>query len=124
MKITNLCTSILTKHSDDVISTFEALGFERLHHDGNEEGIVNGSIRLKDHNGNMVDIVDTDHYSKDKVMLHINVDDFDEAYRFFMDREFSNALGKDVIIEAEHFKGAHIESPSGFEIMLMQHIRK
>ena len=33
-------------------------------------------------------------------------------------------MGDGVIIEAKSFRGTHMVSPSGFEIMLMQHIRK
>ena len=124
MKITNFCPSILTSHSEETVSMFKDLGFEIIHNDKAEEGIVGGSIRMKDDRGNIVDVTSSDHFSQDKLILHINVDDFDEGYKFFMDHGFHNALGKDVIVEAEHFKGAHLASPSGFEIMMMKHIRK
>lgn len=124
MKITNFCPSILTSHSEETVSMFKDLGFEIIHNDKAEEGIVGGSIRMKDDKGNIVDVTSSDHFPQDKLILHINVDDFDEGYKFFMDHGFHNALGKDVIVEAEHFKGAHLASPSGFEIMMMKHIRK
>lgn len=124
MKITGFTPAILTTHPDDVISLFEALGFERSHNDAAEVGIVSGSARLKDANGFRVDITSTDRFPQDKTLIRMNVDDFDEGYQLLLDHGFRNALGDGAIIEAEHFRGAHMASPSGFEIMLMKHIRK
>lgn len=50
-------------------------------------------------------------------------DNAEEAYKLLQSHGFCNAFGDGVIIEAEHFRGAHMASPSGFEIMVMQHIR-
>ena len=124
MKITGFNTSILTAHSDELIRFFEELGFERRHNDKNPEGIVSGSVRMKDANGFYIDITGTDRFPQDKTLIRMNVDDFEEAYQLLLDHGFRNAMGDGVIIEAKHFKGAHMEAPSGFEIMLMQHIRK
>ena len=123
MKITGFNTAILTSHSDEIIHLFEELGFERRHNSNAPEGIVSGAVRLKDANGFCVDVTSTDHFPQDKALIRMNVDDFEEGYQFLLDHGFQNALGEDVI-EAEHFRGAHMVSPSGFEIMLMQHIRK
>ena len=123
MKITGFNTAILTSHSDEIIHLFEELGFEQRHNSNAAEGIVSGSARMKDANGFCVDVTSTDHFPQDKALIRMNVDDFEEGYQFLLDHGFQNALGEDVI-EAEHFRGAHMVSPSGFEIMLMQHIRK
>ena len=56
MKITGFNTSILSSHSDDVIRLFEDMGFEIRHQDTNPEGIVSGSVRLKNASGFAVDI--------------------------------------------------------------------
>jgi hypothetical protein len=51
----------------------------------------------------------------------MNVDDIEETYKLLQSHGFRNAMGDGVIIEAEHFRGAHMVSQSGFEIMVMQH---
>ena len=124
MRVTGFAPSILTAHPDDVVSLFEALGFERRHNDGAEVGIVSGSARMKDANGFCIDITSTDRFPQDKTLIRLNVDDFDEGYQLLLDHGFHNALGDGVIIETGHFKGAHMASPSGFEIMLMKHIHR
>lgn len=124
MKVTGFNPSILTSHSDDVIRLFAKMGFEIHHQDLNPEGIVSGSVRLKNADGFAVDVTGTDHFRQDITVIRMNVDDFDEGYRLLQSHGFQNALGDDVIIEAKHFKGADMISPSGFRIMLMQHIKK
>ena len=124
MKITGFSPAILTPNAKEVVDLFEELGFKTRHNDQTKEGIANDSFRLKDDNGFCVDVTNSEHILKDLTLLHINVDDFDEGYKFFLDHGFKNALGKDVIINAEHWKGAHLASPTGFELMLMQHIHK
>lgn len=124
MKLTAFNTAILTSHFDDVVSLFEDLGFERHHHDETKEGLASDNVRLKDANGYYIDITRTDHFAQDKTLIRMNVDDFEEGCRFLQDYGFHNALGEGVVIEAEHWKGVHMVSPSGFEIMMMKHIRK
>ena len=125
MKITSFSPLIVTTDPENTIKLFEELGFEKRHTkeglDGREDIV---GVRMKDANGFYVDIVKSGKTKQDMTTIRMNVDDFDEGYKFFMDHGFHNALGKDVIVEAEHFKGAHLASPSGFEIMMMKHIRK
>ena len=123
MKITTFNPSILTSHYEDLFRLFEDLGFEKRHNDKNAEGIVSGSVRMQ-YADFRLDITATDRYPQDKTLIRMNVDDFDEGYQFLLDHGFHNALGDGVIIEAKHFKGAHMASPSGFEIMLMKHISR
>ena len=121
MKITGFNPSILTSKPDELINLFEELGFERSHHDAAESGIVSGSVRMKYADVFHVDITSTEKYPSDKTLIRMNVDDIDEAYKLLLERGFQNAMGDGVIIEAEHFRGAHMVSPSGFEFMVMQH---
>jgi hypothetical protein len=123
MKITGFNPSILTSEPDDLIRLFEELGFEKSHSDDSEEGIVRGSARMK-YGDFRLDITATDRFPQDKTLIRMNVDDIEAAYDLMLDHGFHNALGDGVIIEAEHFRGAHVASPSGFEIMMMQHKRK
>lgn len=124
MKITGFNPSILTSEPDELISLFEELGFEKSHNDDAEEGIVSGSVRMKYGDLFRLDITTTDRFPHDKTLIRMNVDDIDEAYGLMTEHGFRNALGDGVIIEAEHFRGAHMASPSGFEFMVMQHKKK
>ena len=121
MKITGFNPSILTSKADEVIHLFEELGFEKNHNDDAEAGIVSGSVRMKYADVFYVDITSTEKYPSDKMVIRMNVDDIDEAYNLLLEQGFQNAMGDGVIIEAEHFRGAHMVSPSGFEFMVMQH---
>ena len=121
MKITGFNPSILTSKPDDVIHLFEDLGFERNHNDDAEAGIVSGSVRMKYEDVFYIDITSTEEYPSDKTLIRMNVDDIDEAYKLLLEHGFHNAMGDGVIIEAEHFRGAHMVSPFGFEFMVMQH---
>lgn len=121
MKITGFNPSILTSKPDEIIRLFEDLGFEKSHHDDAESGIVSGSVRMKYADAFRIDITTTEQFPHDKTLIRMNVDDIEEAYRLLLEHGFHNALGDGVIIEAEHFRGAHMVSPSGFEFMVMQH---
>ena len=123
MKITGFNPSILTSKPDDLIHLFEDLGFEKSHSDNAEEGIVKGSARMK-YADFRLDITTTERFPQDKTLIRMNVGDIEEAYNLLLDHGFYNAMGDGVIIEAEHFRGAHLVSPSGFEIMVMQHRHK
>lgn len=68
-----------------------------------------------------IDITSTEKYPSDKTLIRMNVDEIEEAYKLLLEHGFHNAMGDGVIIEAEHFRGAHMVSPSGFEFMVMQH---
>ena len=46
-----------------------------------------------------------------------------KAYQFLEERGFRNFMGEGKLLVTPFFKGAHMESPSGFGIMLMQHIK-
>ena len=123
MKITGFNPSILTSNPDDLIRLFEDLGFEKSHSDDAEEGIVRGSARMK-YKDFRLDITSTDRFPKDKTLIRMNVDDIEEAYKLLQSHGFRNAMGDGVIIEAEHFRGAHMAAQSGLEIMVMQHRKR
>ena len=86
MKITSFNPMIVTKNAEDVISLFEALGFERRHHktgetENSEQGLGFSSVRMKDANGFHVDVctAETDRFERDMTVIRMNVDDFDDA---------------------------------------------
>jgi hypothetical protein len=123
MKITGFNPSILTSKPDDVIRLFEDIGFKIRHNDKAAEGIAGGDVRME-YADFRLDITTVESFTKDKNLMRMNVDDFEEAYKILQGHGFCNALGDGVIIESEHFTGAHMAAPSGFEIMVMQHKKK
>ena len=118
MKITGINPTVITSKYDDAIKLFESLGFEIRHHNDIDE-TVPVSTRLKNKDGFTIDINQSDKFPHDITLIRINVDNFDECYQMFKERGF-----KDVnIVEMPYYKGAHMISPSGFNIMVMQHIK-
>ena len=123
MKISSFNPHIISKDADNIIKVFEALGFEKRHTktdilDGN-----NVNVSLKDANGFHVDVASSNHMERDLTTIRINVDDFDEAYAFFLARGFTNPLG-DEIVTTSSSRDIYLISPSGFGITLSQHIKK
>ena len=123
MKITGFNPLIITKDAEAAISVFEALGFERSHRNddiADREGVV--SVRMKDENGNHVDVVTSNKIERDYMTIRINVDDFDEAYKIFEAHGFTSNTEKPSVMSSSKFIG--MNAPSGFSISLAQHIRK
>ena len=126
MKITTFNPFIMTTQVDDTIKLFEALGFERRH---TKEGIEiadreDSVIRMKDSNGNYIDILQTNvEADRDTVGIRMNVDDYDEAYQTLLQRGFKNVYG-DETVDTKTSKAAMMISPSGFIISVIQHIKK
>ena len=126
MKITTFNPFIVTSQVDDTIKLFETLGFERRH---TKEGIEiadrdDSVIRMKDANGYYLDILKSNvEDPRDTVGIRMNVDDFNETYRILLQRGFKNAYG-DEIVKTESSKAAMMISPSGFNISIIQHIKK
>ena len=96
MKITSFNPLICTKHAEEVVKIFEELGFETTHvkEKLNDEDIT--EFRMKDVNGFHVDVSsagDKLPMPNDQTVIRINVDDFDEAMKFFTEKGFINPLG-------------------------------
>ena len=124
MKITGFNPQVISKDPDSVIAVFEALGFQRTHNKTSEKGVVFSSVRMKDANGFHVDIIKAENVPGDRDLssIRINVDDFDEAFKFFMDKGFreSQKFGRN---DTPSSKYSILISPSGFLIDLVQHIK-
>ena len=123
MKITGFNPAILTSKPDDLIRLFEDLGFEKSHNDNFGDEIVSGSVRMK-YGDFRLDITTSDRFPQNNTLIRMNVDNIEEAVSLMLDHGFSNAMGDGVIIEADYFRGAHMVSPSGFGIMIMEHRKK
>ena len=130
MKITTFNPMILTKKTEETISLFEALGFERHHHksdetENEEQSLAFSSVRMKDANGFYVDVctANTDRIERDLTIIRMNVDDFDEAAELLKKNGFKESKIAPVNYTSSS-KYAFFISPSGFMIDLIKHIKK
>ena len=125
MTITTFNPQIVTQDPEAVIKLFEELGFEK-HHTKEGIGKIDATAyRMKDANGFYIDISTSSlQLPQDSVVIRMNVDDFDEAYKLLQDHGFKNVFGDDRIAETGSSRNAVMSSPSGFKILLIQHIRK
>lgn len=122
MKISNFSTLIISPNTDDIISVFEDLGFERQHQKNFSTGDDITSNVLVDGDGHMISIASAP-VPKDMTVIRMNVDNFEEAYAFLKSKGFVNANGTDKVEDTGTSKAALLFSPSGFAISLAQHIK-
>jgi len=123
MKITSFNPLIVTKNGEEVIALFEALGFERRHNLHANTGTTDfNSVRMRDAGGFHVDVANVPTVEKDMTLIRMNVDDFDEAYRFLTERGFTNPRGGKTV-DTKSNKSCMMKSPSGFAFDLCQHIK-
>ena len=124
MKITTFNPLIVTAHSDDVISLFKDLGFEVRHEKKELDSVSSELVRMRDANGNYIDVVQQDQLPRDLTSIRMNVDNFQEAYDLLTDHGFKSNRTDGTISEDETAKGIGMISPSGFMIAVAEHIKK
>jgi hypothetical protein len=122
MKITNFSPIIVSKDSDAIIKLFEDMGFEKRHTKTDIEGGQNTNVRMKDADGHAVDVSSSKNVPQDLTAIRVNVDNFDEAYQFLTDHGFRNSRG-DKVTKTSSSEDTYMISPSGFAIVLSQHIK-
>lgn len=120
MKFTSFNPLIVTRDAAPVIALFEVLGFERRHTNTNIDDQDITNVTMKDANGFHVDVAQAN-VPQDRTLIRMNVDDFDEAYAFLMDRGFTHPSGR--VVELKSSKSAMLVSPSGFAFDLCHHIK-
>lgn len=124
MKITSLDPIIVTPEVEAAKKVFEALGFENTHAPSNtiaDKHVT--SYRMKHPNGYHVDVVGTSEaISRDRTLIRLNVDDFEEAYNILLARGYKNVHG-DRIDGTRSATFATMEAPSGFRISIVKHIK-
>ena len=120
MKITGFCPIIVSKDAENIKKVFEDLGFEHRHTKTDIEGGQNTNFAMKDANGNRISIATTEHLPKDLTAIAINVDNFQEAYDFFISHGFINTRG-DKVTETSSSEDTFLLSPSGFGVVISQH---
>ena len=122
MKITTFNPSIIVKEAQPVVELFEELGFVQTHNKAENNDVEFSAHRMKDENGFHVDVVEVPVIPQTYTSIRINVDNYDEAYEFFMSKGFRQAKGFAPSTTASS-KYAYLVSPSGFIIDLCEHIK-
>jgi predicted RecB family endonuclease len=124
MKITGFNPLIISRDANHVMKLFEELGFEKRHtlKANTKKGEIS-FVRMKNPDGFAVDVTLMKELPQDMTVIRMNVDDFDEGYRILTERGFKNYYG-DLIIETDSAKMAFMQSPSGFIVELILHIKK
>jgi len=121
MKITTFNPMIVSPKGDDIVALFEALGFEKRHEVINVDGHDTTSIRMKNADGFCVDVASASMLPQDMPMIRMNVDNFDEAYELLKANGFSAPTGN--VYESKTSKTLRLQSPSGFCIVLIEHLK-
>ena len=126
MKITNFSPLVVTKDAASMIALFEALGFEKRHTktEINDEDISSTTMKYTTEDGKEFYMTISEApVPQDMASIRMNVRNFDEAYKQFLDNGFKNAQG-DRITETGSSKSTMLIAPSGFTITVAEHIRK
>ena len=123
MKITSFNPMIVSQNSEEIIKLFEEMGFEERHTKTDIENGQNVNVSMKDSNGFKVNVVSSKRVPHDLTSIRINVDDFDEAYDFFIAHGFKNTRG-DKVTKTSSSVDTYLVSSSGFAVTLCHHIKK
>ena len=136
MKITTFNPSIITKEAAPIIKLFEDLGLhfveteihrqtamENSHNKAENVDVEFSSHRMKNEGGFHVDVVEVPSIPKTYMGIRINVDNYEEAYDFFISRGFRESKGF-APSTTKSSKYAFLISPSGFLIDVCEHIKK
>ena len=122
MKITGFRPLIVTKDQESIVKLFEELGFERRHRKTDIEAGANTAIAMKDANGNRISIASSETVPQDLTGIAINVDNFQEAYDFFIGKGFIDPRGGKVT-DTSSSRATMLFSPSGFAVSISEHLK-
>ena len=122
MKITGVCPLIVTRDQENVVKTFEGLGFESRHIKTDIEGGANVSVTMKDAGGNRISIASTTQDRPDITGIQINVDNFREAYDFFVGQGFVDFRGEKTTVTSSD-QATLLFAPSGFAVIISEHFK-
>lgn len=123
MKITGFRPLVVTKDPEAAVKLFEELGFEVRHHKMDVEGGANDAVAMKDAEGNRINIARGATVPQDLTGIAINVDNFQEAYDFFLAHGFVNPRG-DKVTDTSSSRATMLFAPSGFAVSISEHIKK
>lgn len=122
MKITGFRPLIVSKDADAAAKLFEELGFERIHTKEGIEGKDISTSAFRDASGNNLNIASADTLPQDITAIAINVDNFQEAYDFFIAHGFVNPRG-DAVTDTSSSRATLLYSPSGYAVNIAEHIK-
>ncbi|MER2056981.1 MAG: hypothetical protein ABTB30_16975 [Clostridia bacterium] len=123
MKITTFNPSIVVSDAEPVVKLFEELGFQQTHNKAENKDVEFSAHRMKNEGGFHVDVVEVPVIPKTYTGIRINVDNYEEAYAFFMDHGFREAKGF-APSTTQSSKYAYLVSPSGFIVDVCEHVKK
>ena len=122
MKITTFNPAIMTKEAAPIIKLFEELGFVQTHNKAENVDVEFSAHRMKNEGGFHVDVVEVPSIPKTYMSIRINVDNYEEAYDFFISKGFREAKGF-APSTTKSSKYAYLVSPSGFLVDVCEHIK-
>lgn len=122
MKITGFRPLLVTRDAEAALKLFEDLGFEKRHTKTDIEGGQNTSFAMKDAEGHLVNVASSETIPQDLMGIAINVDNFQEAYDFFIAHGFINPRG-DKVTDTSSSRATMLFSPSGFAVMIAEHLK-
>lgn len=122
MKITGFCPLIVSRDADAIVKQFEALGFEKKHTKTDIEEGHNTNFAMKDANGNRVHVASSEIIPQTLTSIAINVDNFQEAYDFFISKGFVNPRG-DKVSDTSSSRSTLLFAPSGFPVTISEHLK-
>jgi hypothetical protein len=122
MKITGFRPLIVTKDQESVVKVFEELGFEKRHTKKDIEEGANVAVAMKDANGNRVSVASSETMPQDMTGIAINVDNFQEAYDFFIGKGFTDPRGGKVT-DTSSSRATLLFAPSGFAVSISEHLK-
>ena len=123
MKITTFNPSIITNDAEPIIKRFKDLGFVQTHNKAENNDVEFSAHRMKNEGGFHVDVVEVPAVKQTYTTIRINVDNYEEAYEFFMSKGFREARGF-APSTTKSSKYAYLVSPTGVIIDVCQHIKK
>ena len=123
MKITTFNPSIITNDAEPIIQLFKELGFEQTHNKAENDDVEFSAHRMKNEGGFHVDVVEVPVIKQTYTAIRINVDNYEEAFEFFMSKGFREARGF-APSTTKSSKYAYLVSPTGVILDVCQHIKK
>lgn len=101
---------------------FEELGFEKRHTKEDVEGGANVTVAMKDANGNRVSVSNSADLPQDLTGIAINVDNFQEAYDYFIGKGFVDPRAG-TVTDTSSSKATMLFAPSGFAVVISEHLK-
>lgn len=123
MKITSFCPMIISTNAEETVEAYKSIGFEVRHtkEKAGIEGQDNTSTILKNENGDRIIVTSSSNIPKSFTMVHINVDNFDEAVEHF------EKLGYKMVGKAGSDNTSAIATamvaPDGHMIQISEHLK-